>query len=101
MKKKQKPNPEKVLNILNELGGTKHTRPESKLDAEMLAEEQGVRSETEQRHDFQRCDDTGKTCYPSYAKAHEIMRRRQFHGAQRLRVYECPHCHKHHLTSYA
>jgi hypothetical protein len=100
-----KPNksPKALLNILAELSGSDAVIPCNKIDAEMMAEAEGGRDPgpLEPRHEFEHCDATGKVCYPSHNIARQIMRRRQRAGAQRLRVYHCPICHAHHLTSYA
>lgn len=93
----------KLNEIFRELGG-KEIPPDapSKIDAEMIAESAGVHDHNNARqNDLPHCERTGKVCYPSHNIAHQIKRRRQSHGAQRLRIYFCDHCHCHHLTSYA
>jgi hypothetical protein len=100
---KPKKSPKALLDLLAELSGSQDVIPRNKIDAEMMAEAEGGRDPgpPEPRHEFEHCDATGKVCYPSHNVARQIMRRRQQHGAQRLRVYQCNSCHKYHLTSYA
>lgn len=93
-----------LLRTLAELRGTpKDVIPHNKIEAEMMAEAEGGRDpgQPQPRHEFPHCAHTGKVCYPSHNIAHQIKRRRQSHGAQRLRIYFCDHCHSHHLTSNA
>lgn len=46
-----------------------------------------------------RCETTDKVSFPSKHSAKSALRLRQRRGAGFLRVYQCPHCHHHHLTS--
>jgi hypothetical protein len=94
----------RVLNILKELGDCPDVPVNlPPVDAALFATNGHLAEHPEDDGErvLPHCHDTGKVCYPFEKQARQTMRRRQFHGAQRLRVYFCPSCKSYHLTSYA
>ena len=45
------------------------------------------------------CPTTGKHSYPHYAEAVRYAIRSSRTFAKPIRIYQCPDCHAHHLTS--
>lgn len=77
-----------------------HAAP-SKLDAEMMAEEDGGSYSAgyqDAQEELPTCD--GKVCYPSFNRAERVKKRRMRRGKiTHLCSYHCPKCKQWHLTS--
>jgi hypothetical protein len=75
--------------------------PINLTDARMMQESIGGEPIKRQESDYPKCEETGKTCYPSKSRANEAMRSRLKKGANtgKLRCYKCPDCRHYHMSS--
>ena len=85
-----------LTNLFKELGFPSDT-PESVLDAQMMAEDEGGGVTYADRPEYEKCGT--KCCYPSQGEADRTARRRLSRGALPLRSYFCEDCKQYHLTS--
>ena len=90
-----------VLHVLDEVCGPSDTPINlSPKDAALFANiTDDHKGDCVRTRALPRCPETEKVCFPSKAQAKKALRNRQHQGAGYLRIYQCPHCHSHHLTS--
>ena len=88
-----------LTNLFKELGFDESLldAPDSVLDAQMMAEEEGGGVTYADRPEYEKCG--SKCCYPSQREADRTARRRLSRGALPLRSYFCEDCKHYHLTS--